>query len=72
MSLVFTFTNFSGHYPVGTAAVVVAKNQTEAEVLMDEQLSELGLPPLHDQEGVEISEVDLDVYQAIILLDGNY
>ena len=24
MSLVFTFTNFSGHYPVGTAAVVVA------------------------------------------------
>ena len=72
MNQVFTFTGFGGHYPVGTAAVVVAKSKSEAIMLMDEQLSESGLPALDEQEGVKISLVDLDVYQAIILLDGNY
>jgi hypothetical protein len=72
MNQVFTFTNFDGHYPVGTAAVVVAKNKSEAIMLMDEQLSESGLPALDEQEDVKISLVDLDVFQAIILRDGNY
>ena len=72
MNQVFTFTNFTGHYPVGTAAVVVAKSKSEAIMLMDEQLSEAGLPALDEQEGVKVSLVDLDVYQAIILLNGDY
>jgi hypothetical protein len=72
MNQVFTFTNFTGHYPVGTAAVVVAKNLTEAKMLMNEQLSDNGLPALDDQEGVKILKVDLDVYHAEILLDGEY
>jgi hypothetical protein len=70
MNQVFTFTNFTGHYPVGTAAVVVAKNLTEAKMLMNEQLSDNGLPAL--DEDVKILKVDLDVYHAEILLDGEY
>jgi hypothetical protein len=72
MNQVFTFTNFTGHYPVGTAAVVVAKSKSEAIMLMDEQLAESGLPALDEQEDVKILKVDLDVYHAEILLDGDY
>ena len=69
---VFTFTNFDGHYPVGTAAVVVAQDLIVAKRLLDEQLVESGLPILAGQVDVNISQVDLEDQQVIILLDGNY
>ncbi len=69
---VFTFTNFDGHYPVGTAAVVVAQDLIVAKRLLDEQLAESGLPVLAGQVDVNISRVDLENQQVIILLDGNY
>ena len=69
---VFTFTNFSGHYPVGTAAVVVAHDLIEAKRLLGEQLAASDLPALDGQVDVNISRVDLEEQQAIILLNGNY
>jgi hypothetical protein len=72
MNSVFTFTGFTGQYPVGTAAVVVAESLTEATDLLNERLSEYGLPSLDGQTGVNIHEVDLEDKWASILLDGEY
>lgn len=36
---------FRGHYPVGTAAVIVAQDEAEARKLLDEALAAQGLPP---------------------------
>ncbi len=40
---VWTCNDFTGHWPVGTAAVVVAKNRDEAERLLAAELTARGL-----------------------------
>lgn len=62
--------SFKGHWPVGTAAVVVAKNKRQAQRVLEKKLTEVHLSqkvPLGD-----IFEVDLDSPHALILRDGNY
>ena len=68
---VFTTTDFMGHTPVGSAAVIVAENIVKADEVLLESLGEY----LRRQNaGLEIELVELDTSKvgAIILFDGNY
>lgn len=66
---VFTATGFQGHWPVGTAAVVVAETEEEADRLLIESLSKMDL--IQD-EPVKLQEVDTTVTHVSVLLDGDY
>jgi len=57
-------TDFTGHYSVGTAAVVKAKNIEEATKLLTEELERCGL--MFDGTLQELKS------GAIVLDDGNY
>lgn len=67
----FTNTEFKGRYPVGTAAVIVAKDAARAAVLLRRKLKSIGLPT----SGVKAKDM-IRVYNVgesvKILLDGNY
>lgn len=69
---VFHNTEFTGHWPVGTAALVVAENAATAAVLLRDELAKQGL----DQEVLAAHMVELklkdDKRQVIVLLNGNY
>lgn len=41
---VYTCTDFSGHWPVGTAAVIVAENDEDANTILCDELARIGLP----------------------------
>jgi len=67
---VFTCTEFTGHYPVGTSAVVFARGPRTAARMLNKKLQEIGLPG-----GVTFDKMKLQVHNephAIILQDGNY
>jgi hypothetical protein len=65
----WTTTEFTGHYPVGTAAVVVAETVEQAFELMREQLKRHSLD--HTQ-GFGMREIPATEPAAYILCDGNY
>jgi len=63
-------TNFTGHWAVGTSAVVVAKDKKAAAKLLNDELIRIGLSQkvyLRDMIKIDINEEN--VY---ILQDGNY
>lgn len=66
---VFYTNNFCGHWPVGTAAVIVARNLDEAYVLMSKQLCEMGLAQTED---FSIKELPTDRTHVVVLQDGDY
>mgnify|MGYP003639638745 CR=1 FL=1 len=66
---VFYTNNFCGHWPVGTAAVIVARNLDEAYVLMSKQLREMGLA---QNDGFSINELPTDRTHVVVLQDGDY
>lgn len=66
---VFYTNDFRGHYPVGTAAVVVARNLDEAYVLMNNQLCAMGLAENNDYT---LKELVTDSTHVVVLCDGNY
>lgn len=59
--------DFTGHWPVGTAAVVVANDETEAAMLLEQRLSEHGL----SFDG-RLIEIDATQPMALVIADGNY
>lgn len=64
---IYTNATFNGHYPVGTAAVVVAKDQLEAARELSNELLRIGLPQdVNPSEMIEIKE------GVRILCDGDY
>lgn len=69
---VWTNNCFTGHYPVGTAAVVVAEDATDAAELLNQSLRDMGLPG--DAEAGEMVEITIaeDTTSVTILCDGNY
>lgn len=67
---VFTCTDFRGHYPVGSAAVVVASNEVEAEQYLRDLLNEEGLG--HDPEPLTMVELDMSTTKAVVLCNGDY
>jgi hypothetical protein len=67
---VFYNTEFDGHYPVGAAALVVAKDAKSAAKLLETQLGLVGLPQhifVND-----MVEVKTNKETTIMLNDGEY
>lgn len=67
---VWTNTEFTGHYPVGTAAVVVADTREQAAGLLNAALEEANLVPTATAE--QFTRVVTSRPHAVVLLDGNY
>ena len=67
---VWTNTEFTGHYPVGTAAVCVANTAEEAAAMLNDDLASRGL--LRTATASQFVKLATNVPQAIVLLDGNY
>ena len=66
---VWTHNKFKGHWPVGSAAVVIADTREEAGFILNEQLDRMGLP-FCDPDQFE--EVPLENGVVRILWDGDY
>jgi len=65
----YTNTSFSGHYPVGTSAVMWANSPEEATRILNAELVKMGLPgDAKVQFTNEFSPKD----KVEILNDGNY
>lgn len=71
---VFHTNDFKGHYPVGTAAVIVARDLDEAYRLMTSQIIAMGLGHhLGKPNGdFTIKELPTDSTGVVVLCDGNY
>ena len=68
---IFTCNDFKGHYPVGSAAVIVANNKTDAFIMLLERLLEYGL--IQDEVNPPtLTEIDPLERGVTILDDGNY
>ena len=67
---VWTITGFEGHWPVGTAAVVVAETADQAAETLNAELRHRGLSPSAKAEGFD----ELQTHQrgAVVLCDGDY
>lgn len=70
MLKVFTCTDFTGHWPVGVAAVVFANSQEQAAELLAERLALNGLPQTIVPAAME--ERDISSPAVMILRDGDY
>lgn len=71
---VFYTTEFSGHWPVGTAAVVVAENAEQAYLMLKEELKNhsIGLAGQDDFDASSFSELNTRYATAVVLNDGDY
>jgi len=67
---VFTCNNFIGHYPVGSAAIVVADDVHVARQMLVEHLQAIGLP--QGTHKLELTQVRTAKPTTIILVDGNH
>lgn len=68
---VYTCTDFTGHYPVGTAAVVIAPNRKRAVELLEKELKNIGL----EQKVNPLSLIVLSIRAGktcIVLRNGDY
>lgn len=68
----FTCTNFTGFWPVGTAAVILAKDKEQAEELLMKNLVNSGLGNKNKIEDLELIQVSQAKPIAVILNDGGY
>ena len=66
---VFTCKDFTGHWSVGTSAVVVAKDEDEARLILIDALDDAGLTQL---DRLEVYELETGTPNCRILQDGNY
>lgn len=67
---IYTCTSFEGHWPVGSAAVVVAESADGAAELLNAELRSRGLKDNLNTGDFEL--VDTATPKAIVLCDGNY
>lgn len=67
---VYTCTDFSGHWPVGTAAVIVAPNIKMARDKLHEVLKANGLA--QDVATCTLHKLSLTQAGCVILNDGDY
>ena len=68
--MTWTITDFDGHYPVGTAAVVTAESVEVAIVLLEKELDNIGLPQKIKPE--QLIPMVTGSRKVRILNDGNY
>lgn len=66
---VFVCTDFTGHWPVGTSAVMIASTIEEAGKLLRKELEKYGLDP---NDEFTLTEILTQEPKAVILNDGNY
>lgn len=66
---VWTNSEFAGHYPVGTGAVVVAESAEDAAIFLSIALQERGLPAAQPKD---MQELEFRAGSVVILCDGNY
>ena len=64
-------TGFPGHWPTGTAAVVVADDGRQAHEMLADKLAEEGLPR-PEYGSYTMAELDTNVEGARLLVDGDY
>ena len=69
MIKIWTNNKFEGHWPVGTAAVVIAETANDAATYLNDFLAEQGLP---DTKGSDFVEMDFKDGQVSILCNGEY
>lgn len=67
---VWTTTRFSGLWPVGTSAVVVAETKEQAAQLLSAELEFIGLP--QEVSPDDLTRLDTKTPNVLILNDGNY
>lgn len=66
---VFVNTTFRGFYPVGTSAIVIAKNAQEAAEMLTEEVSWIRQQTI---DAVDMIEVKTKVPSVTILQSGDY
>ena len=66
---VYTCKDFKGHWPVGSSAVVLAGNKTQARKILLAKLKEIGL---EQKEPISLIEIPQDKQSVTILNDGDY
>jgi len=69
--IVFTSTSFVGVWPVGTAAIIVADNKSQAEMLLRKELRRRRLKQPKDLT-LDLEEVPTHDERVLVLLDGEY
>lgn len=69
---IWTNTEFEGHYPVGTAAIVIADTQEQASILLNEELPKYGLAPTANPSQFILLGDEKCKPVAVVLLDGDY
>ncbi len=67
---VWTCTGFEGHYPVGTAAVVVAETVDQAVDFLNAELRHRGLSPSVTAD--KLKPLPTHAPGALVLADGDY
>ena len=73
MGKVYYIKGFKGHYPVGTAAVVVANDRVEAVNLLVIEARKHGLTlDLKDLNPTDFVQLDTVMPHCVILNDGDY
>ena len=68
---VFSCTDFTGYYPVGSAAIVMAMNSEDAAAILNQELRSIGLLGNADPRSM-IPFPDENDRSVRILNDGNY
>ena len=68
----WTCRTFTGHWPVGSAAVVYAETQTAAAELLNDVLKEHGLAGDAKPEDMQAFPSDGRCPEVRVLCDGNY
>lgn len=66
----FVAVGFEGHWPVGTSAIALAEDETDARRALDIAIRNKGLPGLLPKDPVE--EVSVHHDTVMVLTDGNY
>jgi len=64
---VFYSNDFTGIWPVGTSAVVVAPDEENANRMLSDELGRIGM-----RFDGTLVEIDVGKQHAIVLQDGNY
>lgn len=66
---VFVNTSFRGHYPVGTSAVVIAKNAQEAAEMLTVEVSAIRTQTIKAEDMIEVKS---RIASVTILQSGDY
>lgn len=70
--MIWVNTSFKGHYPVGTAAIVSARNAEDAAKFLTKQLEYHGLKQDNPVEVKDMTRFINHEGHVLILNDGNY